>query len=193
MLVGLVMLLQVSALQVSALQIGTAARIRAPSAVALRFDCCPSMTVNFKEVCTSLQKGEADPKALIECIASASVARGFFDEYLACEEYTCADNAEPPKPLAESLVRASEKVIEVLLMHVVTSAATSIAEEREAGSEQAVESERKGARARVLINALWSESAELRLSCEALKDSVQANDAHYGAQRDGSLEVLRDT
>lgn len=174
--------------QADALHIGAAATVRAT----LRVDSCPKMAVNFKEVCASLQNGES-PKALSECIEKPSVARGFFDEYLACEDYTCADDAEPPKPLADSLLGASEKVIEVLLMHVVTSAAASMAQEREAGSEQAVESERKGSRARVLINALWSESTELRLSCEALKDSVQASDAHYGAQRDGSLEILRDT
>jgi len=111
-------------------------------------------------LCQALQSG-AMPESLADVLGTPRTARAFFELYLTGAEWTCADADEVPSALTEAMELAPPPVQEVLLMNILSAAAAS--------GELA---DRKGARARLLINSLWDSVTPLRLSCIALKDSV---------------------
>ena len=111
-------------------------------------------------LCAALQNGEAQVVGLDEVLSNTKTARPFFDVYLTGDDWTCADAAELPRPLAASIANAPAPVQEALLFNVVTGAASEAPDARRAS------------RATLLINGLWDEVLPLRLSCIGLKDSV---------------------
>ena len=111
-------------------------------------------------LCEALQSGEAQVVGLDEVLSETKTARPFFDVYLTGDDWTVADAAKLPRPLAVSIANAPAPVQEALLFNVVTSAASETPDARRA------------ARATLLINGLWDEVVPLRLSCLALQDSV---------------------
>jgi hypothetical protein len=117
----------------------------------------PCMIEGSEDVCRQLQNGEA-PSGMGAVLSTSAGARGFFNSYLTEDEWTCADAEEPPAALADSLVEAPLAVLDVVLMNLVTGAASS--------------SERRCSRARALVNALWARAPALRTSCSALRDTV---------------------
>jgi hypothetical protein len=136
------------------------------------------------ELCAALQNGEAQVVGLDDALSGTKTARPFFDAYLTGNEWTCADAAELPRPLAASIAGAPAPVQEALLFNVVTSAASETPDAR------------RVARATLLINGLWDEVLPLRLSCIALKDSV-ATKAGVAAEKTiedaggGDMELIR--
>ena len=114
-------------------------------------------------LCRQLQNGESVSDSMGALLTTAG-ARDFLSSYLTEDEWTCADAEEPPAALADSLVEAPLAVLDVVLMNLVTGAASS--------------SERRCSRARALVNALWARAPALRTSCSALRDTTQKEDPH---------------
>ena len=138
-----------------------------------------SSSSNVRSLCAALQSGEATPEGLSDALSSQKGARSFFSEYFSGENWTCADMAEPPRALVDCLLTAPATIADVVLLHVLTGAATSC--------------ELTSSRARVLVNALWDEAPTLQVSCAALSDTLAAK---LGAQVqvvwDQELEYAKD-
>lgn len=129
-------------------------------------------------VCAALQGGQS-PEGLSSVLSTTSGARKFFKEYLGGKDWTCADAAEPPKALIDSLADSPQPVVDVVLLNVLAGAATS--------------SELTCTRARTLTNALWSELPSLQESCLALGDAVSmAMGEAVPVVWDANYEVLKD-
>merc|ERR1740130_842274 len=112
------------------------------------------------DLCRQLQNGEAINNMGV-LLSTTAGARDFFNSYLTEDEWTCADTQPPPAALEDSLADAPPSVMDVMLMNVVSGAASS--------------SERSVSRARLLVNALWARAPTLRTSCAALRDTVADN------------------
>jgi len=110
------------------------------------------------DLCRRLQNG--GPVDNMAALLTTAGARDFFNSYLTEDEWTCADTVQPPAALAESLADAPPSVLDVVLMNLVSGAASS--------------SERSVSRARLLVNVLWARAPALRTSCAALRDTVAA-------------------
>jgi len=131
-------------------------------------------------LCAALQtSSDETPEGLSDALSSQKSARSFFSEYFSGEEWTCADYSEPPQALVDCLLTAPATIADVVLLHVLTGAATSC--------------ERTSSRARVLVNALWDKAPALQQSCAALNDTLAAK---LGAQVqvvwDQELEYAKD-
>jgi len=124
-------------------------------------------------LCEALQAGEP-PDGLQALVSTSSGARGFFVHYLTGDEWTCADDDEVPPALAASLAAAPAATIEIMLMNVVMAEATAMAHRRAGREEEAQSSARTGARAAVLVAALWPRLPALQTSFAALSTAVQS-------------------
>jgi hypothetical protein len=113
------------------------------------------MSVNLEALCDSLQQGES-PAELNSLLTTKAGARDFFKHYLDVES-----SEAPPGALIDSLLAAELDVLNSILMNLVAGAA--------AGSE------RKCARARALVDALWAGSAEIRMSHAALTEVISVS------------------
>ena len=115
--------------------------------------------MNAPELCQQLQDGDATPDDLKSFLATGAGGRGFFKAYFGGDEWTCADAAEPPAALTTAIAASTPATLDMMLMSIVTGAATS-----DAGPSCR--------RATLLVNVLWDELEDLRISTLALKDAV---------------------
>lgn len=148
---------------------------------ALRLRMAPRMVAAdpaTTALCSALQNGKT-PDELGAFLCKSRNAGGFFRDYFSNEAWTVADATPPPSALFDSLTIAPPKVMEQVLMSIVTGAATS--------------SERVLSRALVIVNALWESLPMLRQSCDALKYAVAAElGEEMPATWDGNFELMKD-
>lgn len=118
---------------------------------------CFMGTATGADLCRSLQNGES-PSELAEFVSTSAGVKELLASYLTEPEWTCAESAEQPTVLTQSLGSSDSSTVDVLLMNILNGAATS--------------SEVQSRRACVLVNALWKGSPMLQDSCRALRDVV---------------------
>ena len=123
------------------------------------------------DLCAKLQADEA-PSELKPFLASSAGARGFFVNWLTNDDWTRADDVEPPNALANALADAPQEVADIMVMNVIMSAATAVAHRRAGRDEQADMSERTSVRARHLVCALRERVPALNVALLALRAAL---------------------
>lgn len=120
---------------------------------------CQAIMVQATEesICQQLQDGAAPPD-LSAVLSTSSGARSFFATYFKGDEWTCADSDAPPSVLMDALKASTTTTLDVILMSIVTGAATN--------------KEPTRSRALSLVSALWDDVPPLQLATSALQDAV---------------------
>ena len=165
---------------------------RAPASFQAALGTAPAL-------CTALQGG-GSPSALTDFLQSSAGARGFFVTWLTGDEWTRADDAEPPAALTAAVIQAPDEVAELMLMNVVMSAATGRTLQIAGRDDEAELAGRTCARAIGLVRSLADRMPTVQSGLDQLlqlmsvtteKELASQEDDASGAGDDGDVDEAR--